>query len=192
MKSLAESLFDKDLVSKQGVDILYNMFGNYKLELSCGRYFTKYFDQKKLTELCKKLKCPKINRGSSVPEKLTSLVLANTWEFPSHIFIKNFDDYRGNFKEEGKWYLSRTVSDGGRAYNFELPDSQTSAIRDLLYNNGVLDNEYEKKDWWLFVSIIGQDKPNVGRQYNIEIGIELKLYHSFDVLDVEVEHNFQV
>ena len=185
-----ESLFDKDLVSKQNVDTLYNMFGNYKLELSCGRRFTTYFDQKKLTELCKKLKCPKINRGSSIPEKLAALVLTNTWEFPSHIFIKDFNDYRGNFREEGKWYCSEVVSDGTRHYSFVIPSSQTDTLCNLLYKNEVLDNEYDDDDWKLRVSILGTDRPDGTRQYNIEIEIDLIPDRAYDVLDVEVEHSF--
>ena len=187
---MTESLFDKDLVSKQNIDVLYNMFKDYKLELSCGRYFTKYFDQKKLTELCKKLKCPKINRGSSVPEKLTSLVLTNTWENPSHIFIKDFNDYRGKFREEGKWYCSETVSDGTKLYTLIIPSSQTETIKNLLYKNEVLDNEYDDDDWRLQVSISGTDRPDGTRQYNILIGIYLIPDRACDVLDVEVEHSF--
>jgi len=190
MKSLAESLFDKDLVSKQNIDVLYNMFKDYKLELSCGRKFTKYFDQKNLTELCKKEGSPKINRGSSVPEKLAGLVLINTWETPSHIFVKDFNDYLGKFKEEGKWYCSEVVSDGTKIYSFVIPSQQTETIKNLLYKNEVLDNEYDDDDWRLRVSISGTDRPGVGRQYNIEIEIDLIPDRAYDVLDVEVEHSF--
>ena len=97
MKSLQESLFDKDLVSSTPVS-LYDLFGKHikKFQYSLGHRWTTFFSQKMTVREWKKEGSPELSGGFSKTtfppdlQKLIAVILKNTVVFKDEL-LKSSD-----------------------------------------------------------------------------------------------------
>ena len=78
MKSLKESLFDKDIVTRQDhISLLEFAKKQYDFVGTDHKFLKDYFDEKKVTECWKKIGSPKIGRSTNIEMKLSTIILDN-------------------------------------------------------------------------------------------------------------------